>query len=364
MLETLKKYRMDLHQIPEIGFKEFKTSKYIYNHIKNMPCHIDKVETGYVLFFDNGYSEAIGFRTDIDALPLKEETNLAFASKNGCMHACGHDGHMAMMLGLCDYLALNYKKYDKNIVVVFQPSEEIFGGALSIINSGLLKKYNVKALFGTHIWPGLKNGVIYTRKKEMMARSLEVDINILGKQTHAASAEKGADALRSGVYFSHLMYEYIDSMPKDIYKLFKIGEFKSGTIRNIISGESNLYATMRGYSDDVIDKMKNKLYEIKDIVDSKFKTKTTITIRDGGYPPVINDSNLVDKIKSVSDILLMDLPVMQAEDFGNYSKYIPSVFMFLGTDGAYPLHSSLFDFDMDILQEGLKNYIRILDIKL
>lgn len=362
---NVKEYRMDLHQIPEIGFNEFKTSEYIYNHIKNMNCHIDKVETGYVLFFDNGYDYSIGFRTDIDALPIKEETELSFKSTNGCMHACGHDGHMAMMLAFCDYLNLNYKKYDKNIVVIFQPSEEIYGGALSIINSKLLEKYNVKALFGTHIWPDLKKGLIYTRKNEMMAKSCEVDIEILGKSTHAASSHLGADALRAGVIISNGMYEFIDNMDKSVYKLFKIGKFESGSIRNIISDKTNIYATMRAYSDETIKLMSDELYRLSSLVDTKLGVKTNITIRDGGYPPVINDSILVDKLIEINkDINLMKDPVMQAEDFGNYSKYIPSVFMFLGSEGKYPLHSSKFDFDMDILEIGVNNYIRILDIKL
>ena len=131
----LKEYRMALHQIPEIGFHEFKTKKYLYEQVKNSGAVIHEIgETGLLLYFDNQQEETIAFRTDIDALPVKEKTNLSFASKHeGYMHACGHDGHMAMLLGLTDFITKHIEDLIYNVVLIYQPSEEISGGAQSVI---------------------------------------------------------------------------------------------------------------------------------------------------------------------------------------------------------------------------------------
>ncbi len=134
----LAKHRMALHQIPEIGFHEFKTKKYLYEQVKNSGGVLHEIgETGLLLYFDNHQQETIAFRTDIDALPIKEETDLPFASTHeGFMHACGHDGHMAMLLGLTDYVSQHVDELLYNVVLIFQPSEEISGGAESVIQLG------------------------------------------------------------------------------------------------------------------------------------------------------------------------------------------------------------------------------------
>ena len=141
----LAKHRMALHQIPEIGFHEFKTKKYLYEQVKNSGGVLHEIgETGLLLYFDNHQQETIAFRTDIDALPIKEETDLPFASTHeGFMHACGHDGHMAMLLGLTDYVSQHVDELLYNVVLIFQPSEEISGGAESVIQTGLLDHYPV-----------------------------------------------------------------------------------------------------------------------------------------------------------------------------------------------------------------------------
>ncbi len=357
----LKGYRKDLHRIPEIGFNEFKTSEYIYNIVKDYNCKILRSNTAIILFFDYGYDYSIAFRADMDALPIVEDTTLEYKSINGFMHACGHDGHMAMLLGLAHYL--NNNKQDKNVVLIFQPSEELAGGAQSVVDLDIFNKYNIKSLFGMHIWPNLKDNTIYSRPKELMAKSSEVTITIKGKSAHAASANQGIDALECASYFLTSMYDYERSIDKSIYRLLKFGKMNSGVIRNVISDLTVIEATLRAYSDDVYYDLINKMKEVSKNLMQKYNAVIEIDIVEG-YPPVINNTALFSKVINLIDINVLEKPVMQAEDFGVYCSIVPCVFFFLGSSSTISLHNSKFDFNTDILEYGLSTFKKLLEIKL
>ena len=155
-MENYQVYRRALHQIPEICMQEKQTGEYLFNHMQKMPCLIERVaENGLLCFFDNHQESTIAFRADMDALPVAEQTGLPFASTNGAMHACGHDGHMSMLLCLADYLKDHYQQYHFNILLIFQPAEESIGGASQICASGAMERYRVQSIFGLHLWPGI-----------------------------------------------------------------------------------------------------------------------------------------------------------------------------------------------------------------
>ena len=197
MLERIQKYRRDLHQIPELELELPKTQRYLQEALRDLPCSLSSpIPSSVVAFFDAGRKESIAFRSDMDALPVTEATGRAFASRHtGCMHACGHDGHMAMLLEFAHQLSAYYKELPHNVVLIFQPGEETPGGAEPMCKSGIFEQYHIKRIFGFHVWPMLDKGVIATRRNEFMARSSEVNIDITGKSAHAAKYQEGIDAM-------------------------------------------------------------------------------------------------------------------------------------------------------------------------
>lgn len=364
MLEQLKKYRMDLHQIPELGFEEYKTKAYLMEAIQSLGCTIHEVgETGLVLYFGYGKEKTIAFRADMDALPIREATGLAFSSlHNGLMHACGHDGHMAVLLGLAHYIHKQSQTLDKNVVLVFQPSEERDAGAHVIVRSGLLEKYQVEAIFGLHLWPGLEKGTLHSRANELMAMGSEVTITLHGKSVHVADSEKGIDALYLACRYLNDLYEMEAALPKDVYRLLKFGACQSGNVRNAISDQTTLDGTLRSFKDETHHHLKTQLREIADHYEQAYNCQINIDYNDG-YDAVINDPELLQQIRTqIPAIKLLENPVMQSEDFGLYRKTCPSLFFFLGVGNTAPLHNDQFDFDMAVLQRGLDLWITILEL--
>jgi len=356
----LKKFRMDLHQIPELGFEEFKTQVYISYIAEKLNCTIHSIKTGVVLSFDNGCDRTIAFRADMDALQIQEKTGLEFASTHpGKMHACGHDGHMAILLGLAHWLSDNGATIGKNIVLIFQPSEERNAGANSIIDSGILQGLNVEAIFGLHLWPGKEKNSIWTRRDEFMAISSELDVEIKGRSVHVADSERGTDALYIASKFLIDAYKMEAQLSEDVFRLLKFGKMHSGSVRNVISDHAKICGTLRSYDPTIHQHLQTELQRIADHYDAKFDTTTTITYKHG-YKAVINDSELVARVKNfIPTINELEKPVLQAEDFGLYRKICPILFFFLGVGDTALLHNEKFNFDMAVLEAGLNLFIEI-----
>lgn len=361
----IEKYREYLHKIPELGYEEFETQKYILSIVSKYDCEIETVKTGVLCFFNNNREKTMGFRADMDALPILEANDIYYKSCNkGVMHACGHDGHMAMLLELASYLNDNYKKYDKNFLLIFQPSEESNVGATCIVESNILTRKNVKCLFGMHVWPGLNVGEIYSRPKELMAKSAEVNITIHGKATHVANASEGIDALEVAAYYLKDIYDMERNIDPNIFRLLKCGKMESGSIRNIISDLSNLYITMRAYDLPTFNYMKESLFNIASKYEKEYGVKFNIEVNEG-YPALNNDIDLFAKvISSIPSINVLEKPVLQAEDFGLYTTLLPCCFFFLGLGNTAPLHNEHFDFDSSILNKGVELYKKLLELEI
>ena len=348
----LQKIRCDLHQIPEIGMHEFKTKEYLLNILKEYKCKIFEIgETGIVALFDFNKEESICFRADMDALPVNEDNDTWYKSKNaGYMHACGHDGHMSMLLGLCDYLN-GLSDYCYNVSCLFQPSEEMYGGARSIVNSRILDKLNTKAMFGMHIWPHLAKGKIFSMPKGMLAKSAEVDIEIVGKTVHAANREEGIDSIL--IASQYLIELYDLALKINEPHLLNFGKIEGGTIRNSVAEKTKLSATMRAFDDETFNTLQNNLY----VASKKYNAKFNIEIR-SDFPFVYNNPELFKKMDFIN---ILEKPFMQAEDFGLYTSIYPCLFLLLGAGETPMLHQSTFDFDMNILNKGLEAYKKILE---
>lgn len=376
ILELTEKYRRDLHRIPELDFDLKKTHDYICEILEPMDCEVTTVAgSGVCAFFDFGKKEAVAFRSDMDALPICEDTGADYASEHdGAMHACGHDGHMAMLLVFAHCLqemseSGKEKKWRKgnvpptNVLLIFQPAEETTGGAQDICKTGVLKDRNVRRVFGFHLWPYIGKGVISSISGPMMSKSSEINIDIEGKSSHCTAADEGIDALYIGSQYLLQLY----SMPEVSAKqpsILKFGKMESGDVRNAISSHTRIEGTLRCLDLETFDTIVGKMEEYARMMEEAYGCKFTVAHSEG-YPPVNNDDRLYVRAASILGDLgfkPLDKPSMIAEDFSFYQQEVPGLFMFLGTGTGIPLHSSNFDFDEEILAKGVESYLRLLKI--
>lgn len=361
MLKRLKTYRRDLHQIPELELHLPKTQAYIQEALRDLPCTLTSpIPSSVVAFFDAGKEESVAFRSDMDALPVTEATGRSFASLHeGCMHACGHDGHMAMLLTFAHRLAAYYKELPHNVVLIFQPGEETPGGAEPLCKSGIFEQYHIKRIFGFHLWPMLDKGVIATRKEEFMARSSEVNITITGKSAHAAKYKEGIDALEiASRYLLDLYRMEQEELTEETYRLLRFGLFQSGTVRNVVANQAHLEGTLRAFQEETYQYLKHRLFALAkpyEEIGATFAFEIS-----SGYPAVINDAQLVDQVlKMDPTITLLKEPEMISEDFSHYQRKVPGVFFFLGTGTGIALHAHNFDFDEEVLVHGVEVYEKL-----
>ena len=287
------------------------------------------MEGSVCAFFDFGAEKAIAFRADMDALPIDEKTGAAYASRHpGAMHACGHDGHMAILLELARRLSKR-KRSNRNVLLVFQPAEEASGGAKEICDSGIFSEYNVEAIFGLHLWPGLQKGKLFSRPGEMMSRSAELDVDIFGKSAHIGRSWEGVDAMEAACVYLQKAYELERSVPGHIRRLLKFGHLQSGTVRNAISAHTRMEGGLRAFSDEVFFGLRDRLFEIAKEVEAQFGCTVTVHTSNG-YPAIHNPRELHDRVYSIAPFEYLEEPSMTTEDFSWYQLYIPGMFFFLG----------------------------------
>ena len=344
--------RRALHRIPELERNLPKTMAYLAQALSGLKCRVfSPMESALCAWFDFGREEAIAFRADCDALPIAETSGAAYASCHpGVMHACGHDGHMAILLELARRLD-KLEALPHNVLLLFQPAEENTGGAEDLCRTGVLENHNVKAVFGAHIWPGLTKGVVHSRCNEMMARSCEVNVDIYGKSAHIAKASEGIDAVAAGVEFYRRAVEMERSLPGNIFRLLKFGVFRSGTIRNALSAHTRIEGSLRAFQDEVFEYLRDGLFRIASDLEQELGCKIEITMSTG-YPAVMNPGELYRRAKEVVSFRELAEPNMASEDFSFYQKHTQAMFFFLGLGDTPALHSVNFDFDEEVLVKG------------
>lgn len=239
MLSSAVVHRRALHRIPELDDQLPETTAYVRTVLEGLPCQVSAPIPGSVCaFFDAGKPETVAFRADLDALPVSECTGLPWASVHpGKMHACGHDGHTAMMLALAEFVGAHLDALPRNVLFLFQPAEETTGGALRLCQSGILSRHGASRVFGLHLWPGLPAGQVYTRPGAMMARANEVTVTITGKSVHLSRAAEGLDALTAGAEYLRRAYAMTDTLPPEELVVLRFGKMVSGTVRNAVSGK-------------------------------------------------------------------------------------------------------------------------------
>jgi len=364
--ELMTGWRRDLHMIPEVGFDVKKTCGYLRSVLNGMDCSmIPAAKNGLCAFFDFGRTSTVAYRSDMDALPITEISGVPYASRHpGFMHACGHDGHMAALLGLA-YVLDALGDAPSNVLLIFQPAEETTGGAKIICDSGILKKYQVDRVFGIHIWPGFEAGQPAACPGSMMAGSCEVTAISRGESSHCAGTGENKDAIRAICDFLTRSYLLpglkVSSPPAEEDCLLKFGKIYGGSVRNAIAGHAALEGTLRCLDEHNIEKMISELRALAGPCGEKYGCTIEIS-RSQGYLPVYNDPALYADISSVLGEygLVSCSPVMLTEDFSFYQREAPGIFFFLGTGENKALHSNRFDFDENILTDALEIYLRIL----
>lgn len=365
--EEVIQIRRYLHAVPELAFKEFETSKFIKNKLLELGFCVESVAHTSVLGFRKGQSNKrpICFRADMDALPIEENTDLSFKSKNENMHGCGHDAHMAILLGFAIYLS-KLDNIKRDVVLIFQPGEENAGGAEVVLKDKIFKSYNIESIFGLHVQPEIDEGKIGLRAGPFMAQTIEFNIIVKGKSSHGAQPHKGVDALYVA---SQLLSSYQSIISRSIDPLqpavLTIGRLKGGTARNLIAERAVLEGTLRTFDLNIYKSISEKMIQINKGLESMYDVEIQTEFIDF-CPPVINDNKL---FKDFVEILDKDEfvemgPMTISEDFGFYQTEYPGLFFMLGCRNEelgyiYPLHNSKFNFNEDILLKGLDMYIRI-----
>lgn len=369
LLNEVTKYRRDLHQIPEVGFKEFKTQKYIMNTLKNMGYSPNTIcETGVYVYIPGIKKECIAFRADIDALAIQEENNCTFSSKHsGFMHACGHDGHTAALLAFAKYLTTKAEQ-NYSILLIFQPAEEGPGGAKFICETGILEKFHVKEIYSFHLFPDLEEGTISTKAGPFFAQATEFDCKVIGKGGHGGMPQKTNDSL---IPFTKIIDSYQSIISRNLSPfnagVVTVGKISGGTARNIISNSIDFYGTIRAYSQEDTELIIKRMKEIHNGIEIAFDIKVIDEFR-VLYPPVINDNILYNNFLKISQDFnfIQGETLALAEDFAFYQEKVPGIFFLLGTRNKEqnfisPLHSSSFNFDEKVLLEGVKLFVKLLE---
>jgi len=370
MIDILKKFRQDLHQIPEVAFEEIKTSEYIRSqlYIHKISYEII-INTGTLVHFAGEDKETIAFRADIDALPIQEETGVSYASTNGNMHACGHDGHASILLTFALWLRNQLDKglvLKKSILLIFQPAEEGKGGARYIAKDEKFFNKNISKIFALHLNPDMDEGIITSKSGAIMAQTINLDIKICGKGAHGAQPQNGIDTI---LITSKLIEAYQSIVSRNITPsesvVVTIGSIHGGVVRNVIPESVELLGTIRLFNKELIPFIQNRLENINKGFEISYGVAIDFSFT-LVYSPVINDKELYETFREINkDIPFVEIEAQTAaEDFSFYLEKVPGLFFMIGTRNIeknfiFPLHNPKFNFDESALETGLNAFQNI-----
>ena len=372
MQKEMQEWRRDLHKIPEIGLKEYKTSSYIKDKLKGWDIEFKDgyADTGLIAWVKGSKGDSkksIGLRADFDALPMSEKNNFDHKSSNeGMMHACGHDGHTSMLLGAVKYLKEN-NDFDGTVYFIFQPGEEGFGGGEIMINEGLLNDFNIDEVYALHNWPELPLGHFGVSTGPMMAAVDEFDIIVKGKGGHAAIPDLGVDPVIIAAQIINAVQTIISRVTSPIDKaLISITKVHAGSAYNVIDDEVFLGGTVRTFKEKTRILIQNKLNDTAKGI-AKANGGDVEFIYKPGYPPTINTKdesifasevakNLVGDKNVVTDVE----PSMGGEDFSYFLNKKPGSYLYIGQkdeNHKAHLHTTKYDFNDNLLPIGVNFWV-------
>lgn len=381
--EVIQAIRRDIHAHPELCFEEKRTSDVVAQQLESwgIKIHRGLGKTGVVGIIEGslGKGRNIGLRADMDALPLQEHNHFAHASQHpGKMHACGHDGHVAMLLGAAKYLA-QHREFKGTVYLIFQPAEEGGGGAREMIRDGLFDLFPCDAVFGMHNWPGIPVGDFGVTPGPMMASSNEFQIIVKGKGGHAALPHNSADPVFAASQIIGSLQAIItrNKRPVDAAVL-SITQFHAGDASNIIPDSAWIGGTVRTFTHEVLDLIESRLHQIASATAQAFDCSAEVTFS-RNYPPTINHEKETAFAVEVMKELVGEHhvnsridPTMGAEDFAFMLQEKPGCYVFIGNGdgdhrsqghglGPCQLHNPCYDFNDQLLPLGSTYWVRLVE---
>jgi amidohydrolase len=371
--------RRDIHAHPELCFQEQRTSDVIAKALTDwgIPVHRGLGKTGVVGIIQNGTSSrAVGLRADIDALPMQEGNTFAHASKHaGKMHACGHDGHTAMLLAAAKHLS-RHRNFDGTVYLVFQPAEEGGGGAREMIKDGLFTLFPMEAMFGAHNWPGMAVGQFALKSGPCYASSNEFKITIQGKGAHGAMPHLGVDPVPAAAAMVQGFQTIISRNMKPIETgVISVTMIHTGEATNVIPESCEMQGTVRTFTTELLDLIETRMQAMAEATAAAYDCSCTFQFH-RNYPPTINHpaetafaEKVLGEVVGPENVLPFE-PTMGAEDFSYYLLEKPGCYFMIGNgDGAHRegghglgpcmLHNPAYDFNDDLIPLGATAWVRI-----
>ena len=359
--------RRDLHMHPELGFREHRTAGIIADRLRALGYEVDEGigTTGVVgVLRGSRAGRTIMLRADMDALPILEERDHAYRSQaDGTMHACGHDGHVAILLGAAAMIAERRDEVAGTVVLLFQPAEEGLGGAKAMIDDGVIERFGIERAYGLHLNTLYPTGVLGFREGPMYASSDSIEIEVIGVGGHGAAPHYAVDPIFTAASFVTNVQQVVSRMVDPLEPaVVTIGAIHGGTTHNVIPRTTKMLGTVRAFTDDVRNAMPERIERVlRACCDASGATYEYDYI--WRYPVTANDPAQTQYARAlagatVGEQLVVDAAqLMGAEDFSFFAQRVPSCFYTLGCSGgpqtSYPHHSSLFDIDEGALPNGV-----------
>jgi amidohydrolase len=363
--------RRDLHRIPETGFNEAKTSGYVAERLKRLGLEVQTgiATHGVVGLLRTGRpGPTLMIRADMDALPIAEETGLAFASTHpGAMHACGHDANMSMALGAAAALTQLKSQFKGNVKFIFQPAEEGPGGAKPMIAAGVMENPTVDFAIGCHLWAERAEGCIGVRTGAFMAAMSRFDLKILGKGGHGAQPHLCVDALEVGTQVVAALQRIVSRHTNPIEPaVVTVGTFHAGTAFNITPAEAVLSGTTRTFNEETWKSWEARIDKVVNGVCASMGAGYELTFTPG-YPPTVNDAHMADVVRRCAAQVVGEERVVEpeltmgGEDMSFFLQRAPGCYYCIGVgrEGAAPLHNSKFDFNEELMLLGVETHCRV-----
>lgn len=346
-MQIIQDYR-NLHRIPELDRCLPKTLAYIRSSLEPYRCKIFSPAPGAICaYFPFGKQRTIAFRADMDALPIQEQTDLPWQSQHpGMMHACGHDGHTAILLELARKLQ-NAKHMPCNILLIFQPAEETTGGAQAICKTNIFEKYAVCYIFALHLWPGLEKGQLFSKPGTLMSYSTAVTASFSGASGHIADPAPSCDVLGALCSF----YGSLGQINVTDPYLLKFGKIAGGTAENILCQSAKLSGSLRTLDPDTTRRVSSVLTTVCHQAAKEYGCNGELSLKPG-YPAVQNSPDLWKKVQKICPVKQIDRAFWTTEDFSYYQKRVPGMYFLLGIGDTPPLHSPNLTFDDSVLSIG------------
>ena len=364
-------WRRDLHRIPEINFDLFDTAAFVKAKLEEFGC--DEVVTGIaktgvvgIIHGTGGPGETIGLRADMDALPIVEATGRDWAStRPGAMHACGHDGHTAMLLGAAKYLA-ETRNFAGSVAVIFQPAEEGGGGGNIMVQEGMMERFGIGRVFGMHNMPGLPVGQFAIRPGAIMASTAEFTIVVKGRGGHAAMPHGTIDPIVTGAAIVSAFQTIVARSTDPIESLVvSVTKFHAGDAYNIIPQTAEIAGTVRTLKKEVAAEAEKRIRAICEGIAAAHGATVEIDY-DSNYPVTVNDPAETDfavgvagAVAGVGNVIDNTPPVMGGEDFSYMLEARPGAFIFIGNGGTANLHHPAYDFNDEVIPHGISYWVRL-----